>query len=287
MTHVDINARLIQVAGHHRQPRSSASWTALPGGSSFDATPSSFVNATAGPVPDAQFVFWSASDGANGQTTSSTSVHQQVGPAALTLTAWYLPIGGDGTPGPTGFLIDAFSVAHGDFVDDDFVTVTSDPSLTSQANVAGFVPTTRAQTVEAFTSVASTGEAFEQWIGAPAVDRDATFAAKTDGFAIATYKKSDVHLPKVDVPREGWIIFGGIDVDGPGWVIPIGGGGGGGGGPVGPWGPFMERVSKAFAAGALGASLKGKRGLQMQLLAAEELAGAARAHLAAMKRQQG
>jgi hypothetical protein len=285
MTHVDINARLIQPAGHHRQPRTQAAWTALPGGSTFDATPSTFVNSTASAVPDAQFVFWSATDGVNGQTTSNTSVHQQVGTAALTLTAWYLPVGGDGPPGPPGFLIDAFSVAHGDFVDDDFVTVTSDPSLTSQANVAGFVPTARAQTVDAFTSVASTGEGFEHWIGAPATDREATFAAKASGFAIATYRKSEVHIPRVDVPREGWIIFGGVAVDGGGWVIPIGGGGGGG--PVGPWGPFMERVSKAFAAGALGASLKGKRGLQMQLLAAEELAAAARAHVAAVKKQQG
>lgn len=125
MTHVDIASRLIQPAGHHRQPRSSTTWTALPGGSSFESPAGSFVNATSSVVPDAQFVFWSASDGSGGQTTPSTSVHQQVGSTALAVTAWYLPVGGGVGPGQSGYLLDAFSVAHGDFIDDTFVDVTS------------------------------------------------------------------------------------------------------------------------------------------------------------------
>jgi hypothetical protein len=55
---------------------------------------------------------------------------------SLAVTAWYLPVGGGVGPGQSGYLLDAFSVAHGDFVDDSFVDVTSDPSLTSDANVA-------------------------------------------------------------------------------------------------------------------------------------------------------
>jgi hypothetical protein len=61
-------------------------------------------------------------------------------------------------------------VLHGDFVDDDFVTVTSDGPLTVAANVDGVVPTTATQTVRAFGHI-PTGEAFDEWVmsrGAPA-----------------------------------------------------------------------------------------------------------------------
>ncbi len=285
MTHVDISARLLQPAGHHRQPRTSTSWITLPGGSSFESPSGSFVNATASVVPDAQFVFWSASDGTNGQTTANTSIHQQVGAATLAVTAWYLPVGGIGGPGQSGFLLDAFSVAHGDFIDDTFVDVTSDPSLTSDANVIGWVPTSRTQTLVAHGSVSSTSESFERWIGIPAVDRTATAAQDASGFGIASYRKAEVVIPNVQVPKEGWLVFGGIAVDGGGFVIPIGGGGGGG--PVGPWGPFMERFSRAYAAGALGAGISGAAGKEIQVAAANEIAAAAKAQVAAVKKQQG
>lgn len=285
MTHVDIAARLIQPAGHHRQPRTSTSWVTLPGGSSFESPSGSFVNATASVVPDAQFVFWSASDGGGGQTTTSTSIHQQVGSATLAVTAWYFPVGGDGPPGPSGYLLDAFSVAHGDFIDDTFVDVTSDASLTSDANVVGWVPTARTQTLEAHGSVSSTSESFERWIGIPATDRTATAAEGMSGFGIASYRKAEVVIPQVREPKEGWLVFGGIAVDGGGFVIPIGGGGGGG--PVGPWGPFIERFARAYAAGALAAGISGAAGIQIQVQAANEIAAAAKANVAAVKKQQG
>ena len=285
MTHVDIASRLIQPAGHHRQPRSSTTWTALPGGSSFESTAGSFVNATSSVVPDAQLVFWSASDGSGGQTTTSTSIHQQVGSTALAVTAWYLPVGGDDVPGPSGYLLDAFSVAHGDFVDDSFVDVTSDPSLTSDANVIGWVPTLGTQTLAARGSVASTGEAFDQWIGIPANDRTATASEGASGFAIASYRKTEVRIPWVDVPREGWVIFGGIAADGNGFVVPIGGGHGGG--PVGPWGPFMDRVVRAYATGVLASGMDSAEGRDIQLKSATEIANAAKANVAAVKKQLG
>ncbi len=285
MTHVDIAARLIQPAGHHRQPRSSASWITLAGGSSFESPSGSFVNATAAAVPDAQFVFWSASDGTNGQTTASTTIHQQVGSATLAVTAWYLPVGGNGLPGPSGYLLDAFSVAHGDFIDDNFVDVTSDASLTSDANVVGWVPTVRTQILDAHGSVSTTSESFERWIGVPASDRTATALEGSSGFGIASYRKAEVTIPNVQVPKEAWLVFGGIAVDGGGFVIPIGGGGGGG--PVGPWGPFMERFSRAYAAGALAAGISGAAGKDIQVQAANEIAAAAKANVAAVKKQLG
>jgi len=284
MTHVDIASRLIQPAGHHRQPRSSTTWTALPGGSSFESPAGSFVNATSSVVPDAQFVFWSASDGSGGQTTPSTSVHQQVGSTALAVTAWYLPVGGNGVPGASGYLLDAFSVAHGDFIDDTFVDVTSDATLTSDANVIGWVPTARTQTLVAHGSVQSTGESFEQWIGIPAVDKTATASEGASGFAIASYRKSALQIPSVN-EREGWLIFGGIAVDGGGFVIPIGGGHGGG--PVGPWGPFIDRVVRAYATGVLAVGMDSAEGRDIQLKAATEIANAAKANVAAVKKQLG
>ncbi len=285
MTHVDIASRLIQPAGHHRQPRSSTTWTALPGGSSFESPSGSFVNATASVVPDAQFVFWSASDGSGGQTTASTSIHHKVGSTALAVTAWYLPVGGPGVPGASGYLLDAFSVAHGDFIDDSFVDVTSDATLTSDANVVGWVPTARSQTLVARGNVASTSESFEQWIGIPAVDRTATASEGASGFAIASYRKTEVRIPWVDVPREGWLIFGGIAVDGGGFVVPIGGGHGGG--PVGPWGPFMERVVRAYATGVLASGMDSAEGRDIQLKSATEIANAAKSNVAAVKKQLG
>jgi hypothetical protein len=284
MTHVDIASRLIQPAGHHRQPRSSTTWTALPGGSSFESPSGSFVNATASLVPDAQFVFWSASDGSGGQTTSSTSIHQEVSSTALAVTAWYLPVGGMGGPGQSGYLLDAFSVAHGDFIDDSFVDVTSDASLTSDANVIGWVPTARTQTLVARGSVQSTGESFEQWIGIPAADKTATASEGASGFAIASYKKATFRVPSFN-DREGWLIFGGVAVDGSGFVVPLGGGHGGG--PVGPWGPFMERVVRAYATGVLASGMESTEGRDIQLKAATEIANAAKANVAAVKKQVG
>jgi hypothetical protein len=284
MTHVDIASRLIQPAGHHRQPRSSTTWTALPGGSSFESPSGSFVNATASLVPDAQFVFWSASDGSGGQTTSSTSIHQEVSSTALAVTAWYLPVGGMGGPGQSGYLLDAFSVAHGDFIDDSFVDVTSDASLTSDANVIGWVPTARTQTLVARGSVQSTGESFEQWIGIPAADKTATASEGASGFAIASYKKATFRVPSFN-DREGWLIFGGVAVDGGGFVVPLGGGHGGG--PVGPWGPFMERVVRAYATGVLASGMESTEGRDIQLKAATEIANAGKANVAAVKKQVG
>ena len=284
MTHVDIASRLIQPAGHHRQPRSSTTWSALPGGSSFESPSGSFVNATASLVPDAQFVFWSASDGSGGQTTSSTSIHQEVSSTALAVTAWYLPVGGIGGPGQSGYLLDAFSVAHGDFIDDSFVDVTSDASLTSDANVIGWVPTARTQTLVARGSVQSTGESFDQWIGIPAADKTATASEGASGFAIASYKKATFRVPSFN-DREGWLIFGGVAVDGGGFVVPLGGGHGGG--PVGPWGPFMERVVRAYATGVLASGMESTEGRDIQLKAATEIANAAKANVAAVKKQVG
>lgn len=70
---------------------------------------------------------------------------QTAGDTGLTITAWYFPTGGDGNGG-TEMIDDAFSALLGTFVDDTFVTVTSDSWLTNKANVVGVVPTTVTET---------------------------------------------------------------------------------------------------------------------------------------------
>lgn len=261
MTAVTVDFRLINSAGHHRQPRTGPTWTPLPGGYLTDSTPGSTAQATAGAVPNATFLFWSASDGEGGAATEGVTINQTVGSNPLTLTAWYLPVGGDGTGGPV-VLLDAFSLSLGDFVDDDFVTVTSDGSLTSQANVAGVVPTEKAQTLEAFGTVHS--QQFVEWIGTgtPA-GQTLSLDAGVSGFAIATYRTKKISIGRPDFSGllEGWILLGGVDVDGGGWVIPIGGGGGGG--PVGPWGPYVAHLGRLLNIGVSAHGL-GKEGLEFQ-----------------------
>ena len=259
MTAVTVDFRLINSAGHHRQPRTGPTWTTLPGGYLTDSTPGTTAQATAGVVPDATFLFWSASDGEGGAATENTTINQTVGNNPLTLTAWYLPNGG-GTGKPV-VLLDAFSLTIGDFVDDDFVTVTSDPALTSAANVAGVVPTSSPQSLEAFGSVH--GQNFVEWIGAGSdAGQTLSLDAGSVGFAIATYRAKKISVIHPDIHLiEGWIVIGGVTVDGGGWVIPIGGGGGGG--PVGPWGPFIGDLGQLLNI-AVSAYRLGKDGLGMQ-----------------------
>jgi len=270
MTHVVINAKRIgSPAGHHRQPRSGPTSSTLIGGASTEATPGSVVHATAAELEGLRFVFWSASDGIGGAVATTSSIDQQVGDSPLTLTAWYYPVGGDGGPGEAGYLIDAFSATLNDFVDDDFVTVTSDPSLTATANVAGWVPTKQAQQLTAYGSIHG-GQVFQTWVGdAPATGATASLARGASGLAIATYRAQQIAIPRLDIDkRQGWLIFGGIGVDGGGFVIPIGGGPGGG--PVGSWGPFVERVGHLLQVGVHSSRL-GKDGLRLQHLALEQL----------------
>ncbi len=268
MTTVTVDFRLINSGGHHRQPRTGPTWTSLPGGYLNDSTPGSTAQATAHVVPDASFLFWSASDGAGGQATQNPTVNQPVGTNPLHLTAWYLPTGGIPGVGGTGVLLDAFSLNLGDFVDDDFVTVTSDTSLTSEANISGVVPTTVAETLQAFGTVH--GGQFVEWIGTGATTSPTlSLGAGVDGFSIATYasKKVDTTIPPVTI-KEGWLIFGGIASDGDGFVIPIGGGHGGG--PVGPWGPFVANVARLLNV-SVSAGTMGKEGVAVQRAALTKL----------------
>lgn len=295
MPHVSIHYRIYLGAAHHRRPRNPQPWVEPYPSSEVDVASGGVITPFAPPTlpytpqggstVEPAFVFWSLSDGSGGRTQTPQALTETVGTSPLTLIAWYyLPpgggLGGDGT----AVLIDAYSVLHGDFVDDDFVTVPSDASLTAAANVDGVVPTTVTETIQAFGSI-PTGESFDAWVASPggtsAVSALLTAPAKSGGLAIATYRHTGIKIPNVSLPREGVMILFGVVNDASGVVIPIGGGGGPV--PVGPWGPFVARMLAAMNvhAGAAGLSPGGAARIREAAdgeiaQAARELAGAAK-----------
>jgi hypothetical protein len=299
MPHVSTHSRVIAVSGHHRQPRNGPTFIEPYPGSEAEAVPGTTWTSFASPElsylsggqeQEAKFLFWSASDGTNGATSANPQLSQLVGDSTLNLTAWYLPPGGTGPGGGPGYFLDAFSVAHGDFIDDTFVDVISDPSLTSEANVVGDISTASAETLQARGSVVSTGESFEQWIAAsnanpPLVASGAQLVlpAQTSGVAIASYRKATIPTPNLGglSKLDAWVILFGIIQDGGG--LEYHPGGHGGPTPVGPWGPFVESVARAAGVGVLSSGMSHGAGARIQLLAAQEALAAAEVNLKAVQ----
>jgi hypothetical protein len=252
MAHVSVHYKVYLTAGHHRQPRNQSAELEPNAPSEVDVTnPGNITPLYIPQLPFtvggnsglAQLLFWSVTDGTNGQTFPAGPLTQSVGANPLTITAWYFPIGG-GNGGETAIIDDAFSAAKGDFIDDTFVTVTSDASLTTQANVVGIVPTTNAQTLQAAATVMSTTEPFSKWLsfgaGTP-TGNVLNVPAKASGIAIAVYERSNVTLNPPD--RHDAIfgtVIGGVAVDGGGAIIingiPH---------PVDPWGPLYAALVRA------------------------------------------
>ncbi len=174
MPHVTVNYEMFLPGGHHRQPRNTSielNLAPTAGGDVPDPgiyTPPFFPQlpyTLNGGNGMAKLLFWSVTDGIDGQVLPPASFDQTVDASPLTITAWYFPISGPGTGGGGSAIIDdAFSANLGRFIDDTFVDVTSDPTLTNNANVIGVVPTNVAETLVAKNSVASTTEPFAQWI---------------------------------------------------------------------------------------------------------------------------
>ena len=295
MPHVSIHYRIYLGAAHHRRPRNVQPWVepypssevdVVTGGVVTPFAPPTLPYTVGGTTVEPGFVFWSLSDGSGGRTQAGRALTETVASSPLTLIAWYyLPAAGDGNGGSgTAVLIDAYSVLHGDFVDDDFVTVTSDGSLTLSANVDGVVPTTSTETVVAFGSI-PTGEGFDEWVvasdDASAVGGTLTAPAASTGLAVATYRHTGIDLPKVKLPREGVIVLFGVVDDAPGVVIPIGGGGPV---PVGPWGPFVARILAGISLHGVARSLSSAASTRVQETADAEIADAAKALAAAAKK---
>ena len=279
MPHVSIHYKMKVPAGHHRQPRNTGSELSLAPSAEFDVTTPSVTTPSYFPqLPYtlgggsglAQLLFWSITDGASGRVAPAGPLSQNVGTASLVITAWYWPISGPGGgDGPPVLLIDAFSAAQGRFIDDTFVTVTSDPSLTTQANVAGSVPTSSAQVLTANGSVPSTGEPFSEWIdvgGGTAAGPVLQVPAGTIGFAVAVYDQPDRPLVRIpDDYRIGGTLIGGVAVDGGGFIIvggkPI---------PIDPWGPMLLRLVQSALVAAAAKGLEGGGSADIPQLAARD-----------------
>jgi hypothetical protein len=234
----------------------------------------------------AQLMFWSVSltDETEGQIYPAGPLVQVVGADPLTITAWYCPISGPGVDGTTAIIDDAFSAAKGNFIDDTFVTVTSDPSLTSQANVVGIVPTSVNETLQSNNSVPSTSEPFSQWISngaGVATGNTLNVPAKATGIAIAVYQKSNVVLNKRPEAISG-TIFGGVAVDGDGSIVINGV-------PhrIGPWSPLLSRLI-ASATVAIGAEKLDKEiGSQVAQLSLQDALLAIKRVLPSFERKAG
>ena len=257
---ITVSERLIQPAGHHRVPRTTATWVPLQDPGNPDQPPNHyelgyhFQHQFAGHMPmpggggQATFVFACSSNGSTGDTYSTTFVDAEVTVnAPMSVIAYYAPPGGLGPGGGTGWFVDAFSAAHNDFVDDNpFVTVEGNPQATTDANIVGEVSTVgQTLRLDAIGSI-STGESFEQWVGTAATTDDVdVLAADSNGVAIATYHATaPVTPPHVDGDRYAqWIdIIAGIINDAPGWYI----GPDGKPHPYDPgWGTFVQKTVQA------------------------------------------
>jgi hypothetical protein len=235
MPHVSVHYKIYLSAGHHRQPRNHPF--------ELEPNPSSEVDVTdpgnivplyipqlpylSNGVPElAQLLFWSVTDGTNGQTYPAGPLTQSVGANPLTITAWYFPVGGGGN-GSTAIIDDAFSAAKGDFIDDTFV-----------------VPTVKAETLQASATVASTTEPFSKWLSFAAgnpVGNTIDVPAGAGGLAIAVYERSGAVL---NVPSRqyevGGFLIGGVAVDGGGAIVINGKPH-----PVDPWGPLVVSLAQA------------------------------------------
>jgi hypothetical protein len=294
MAHVSVHYKIYLTVGHHRQPRNASAELEPNPSSEVDVTnPGNITPLYISQLPYtfngssglAQLMFWSVTDGTSGQVLPAGPLTQPVGANPLTITAWYLPIGGPGGTGGPGIIDDAFSAAKGDFIDDTFVTVTSDPSLTNQANVVGIVPTTVAETLQASPSVISTTEPFSKWFSAGAGSASGNtlnVPAGSNGVAIAIYQKSNVVLNPIGTPAGGLIygtILGGVAVDGGGIIIINGVPH-----PVGPWGPFIASLITASAISFEAGTLEAKIGAQVKQLAAQNAVIAIKQALPAIER---
>lgn len=185
------------------------------------------------------FAFWSIAGGANGGVVDFNQLAQgvPVGSSNITASAIYIETGGGPNGGP-GVTIDAFDVNQGIFVDDDFVTVSPDSGLTTAANNDGWVPSTSAESVNAFGSIHAVP--FSSWhvfLGTEMVNNTTlNVAVQSSAVAFAFYK-TPVSSGPSKINRQFaeyvWVSYG----------VMVDGGGPTSGGPVDPWGPYVMELA--------------------------------------------
>lgn len=209
MTTINTSERAITRARHQRRPRPPGGSYAVieqwlpasigsPGDNFHEPVPAHSplpdTRHYPGPADTVDFFFWSVTDLSNGSAEGydRQNFNFWLSSRPMTAAAWYGPPSGPNGNGPPDIMIDAFSVVTGGFIDEDFVTVTSDPSLTDQANQDGWVPTTSAESLQAYPSIGAT-LAFDHWevldAGTPARADPSVLSvpARSGGMAVAIY----------------------------------------------------------------------------------------------------
>lgn len=296
MPHVSVHYKMYLPGGHHRQPRNTSAELELAPSGEYDvsnpgnATPNYFAQlpyTLPGGGGSAQLIFWSVTDGTSGKVYGPGPITQPVGANPLTITAWYWPISGPGVPGTgTAIVDDAFSANLGRFIDDTFVTVTSNPALTADANVVGIVPTTRAETLVASHSVTSTTEPFSQWMtfeAGSAVADTLSVPAKANGIAIAIYQRPEgMNIPRPGDYAIGGMLIGGVAFDGGGAIVVNGVPH-----PVDPWGPLILRLARSAMVAATGKRLDKEFAVQATRAAAQDAIKAIKQAQGALEKQAG
>jgi hypothetical protein len=276
MAHITTYYKMYLPAGHHRQPRNANAELTLAPSSGGDTpfSPTYFPElpyAFGGGNGLAKLLFWSDTDGSTGIIRPPQPFDIPSAASARTVTGWYYPISGPGGGGGgTAIIDDAFSAAQGRFIDDTFVDVTSDSSLTANANVAGIVPTASAETLLAKTNVASTTEPFSQWVLndtlMPVGDATLNVPQGADGIAIAVYQQGDFRFRRPDNYEEVVRILWGIINDASGAIW----------GPHGPvpvdpgWGRLIERLVASGGIAARSGGVEAKLAAQIRGLAARD-----------------
>jgi hypothetical protein len=209
MPRVTVHYKMHVPAGHHHRPRTSAADLRLAHTAGSDVpNPGTYTPPFFAQLPYdlgghgvARLLFWNVSDGTRGHVLAPAPFDQAVAESPLTITAWYVPVCGPGVAA-AGIIGEAFSSAQGKFIDDGFVTVSSNPAqvndaaLTRDANRIGFVPTDGERRLQARLTLTSTTEPFARWIlndaGMALDDAVLTVRKGSSGIAVAVYQTYDV-----------------------------------------------------------------------------------------------
>ena len=185
------------------------------------------------------FAFWSIVGGADGGVVDFKQLPTPVpvGSTDIVASAIYLEGGGGG--GEPGVSIDAFDVNQGIFVDDDFVNVSPDASLTTAANNDGWVPSASAESVLADGSIHAVP--FSEWhvfLGTEMVNNTTlNVAVQSSAVGFAFYKTPvPGGIGLIDPSR--WKVGTWVS-----WGVMVDGGGPTGDGPVDPWGPYVKELA--------------------------------------------
>jgi len=292
MAHITANYKMYLPAGHHRQPRNANAELSLAPSSGGD-TPYSppyfpqlpYTLPNSGGDGIAKLLFWSDTDGTTGVVRPPVAFDIPSSANARTVTGWYFPISGPGViNGGSAIIDDAFSANLGTFIDDTFVDVISDPSLTADANVIGVVPTASAQTLVAKGHVLSVPEPFSQWVLndsiMPVGNSTLQVPAGTDGIAIAIYQQGNFPKPPNlgrDFAEAVRIIFGVIQ-DGGGLTDH---------GPVGPWDPLITQLLNASQIASHATKVRGTLSAEITALAAQDTLAVIRAAVPQLEKLAG